>query len=242
MIAGDGVRLMDTLKPLCVGGWLFFLVGCDPVIPVSSDHGPEVEVEPPYQQRVVDYQCGDLPLQVRFSNGDSVLLVLPWRDLRLPARVAASGALYQQDSNRFHGKGDMARLTLDGQADLECQTTDRVSPWARARDSGLRWRVVGNEPGWLAELGGLREEGAGEPLTLRAVLDYGRRELQISELPEPGPDNIYQARIEGDLLTLALDEQPCQDSMSGWVFPVTARLEFAGQVYRGCGRYFEVPW
>ena len=42
---------------------------------------------------------------------------------------------------------------------------------------------------------------------------------------------------DGTKVRLVLDRKECVDIMSGEKFPVDARLEVAGNTYRGCGRF-----
>jgi uncharacterized membrane protein len=105
--------------------------------------------------------------------------------------------------------------------------TPRASVWDRAWESGVDFRAVGQEPGWLLEI----FEGE----RIRFAYDYGQHEVE-APAPEPAVDEqarrtIYDAANEDHDLTIIITMEPCQDVMSGESFD-----EFDGTTYSGCGR------
>ncbi|HSP00041.1 MAG TPA: MliC family protein, partial [Thioalkalivibrio sp.] len=120
------------------------------------------------------YQCGELRVETR-SAGEQLLLRLPERDVRLLLVVSASGARYGDDQgNGFWSKGrERALLRLEQGPWLACQVSEGRSPWVAARDRGVAYRAVGQEPGWWLEL------GSGETPAMVVVLDYGQQRLQL---------------------------------------------------------------
>ncbi|SDL99596.1 Membrane-bound lysozyme-inhibitor of c-type lysozyme [Geoalkalibacter ferrihydriticus] len=202
-----------------------------------SHHSSRETLPEPAQPAGQAYQCGDLRIAA-LADGDMMILVLPRGDLRLAPVVAASGARYADEvGNEFWDKGQKeALLSLEGGASLECKGTEAPSPWAEARRRGVRFRGVGQEPGWVVELD--RGEAAG----MRLLLDYGRHELRFPttrQIRDEMSDTQYfigetnQTRAE-----LRVRREPCRDTMSGELFQTSAELRINAETLRGCGRYF----
>ncbi|MDO3376833.1 MliC family protein [Geoalkalibacter halelectricus] len=208
------------------------LGACRPTLPAAPPPSPASEQT---------YQCGDLRIHTLLENGE-LLLIMGRGDLRLAPVVAASGARFaDQRDNEFWSKGrDEALLSLDGDEPLICRATQAPSPWAEARERGLQYRAIGQEPGWVAEV-----EGGATP-AMRLTLDYGSREL-VFATTDPEPDTSantvsFLGQTEGVQAKLRIDREPCQDSMSGERFPTRAELQLNGDVLRGCGRFFSDEW
>lgn len=180
----------------------------------------------------VAYQCGDLRLEARFRD-DAVELVLPDRVLTLPVAVAASGARYaDRYGNTFRTKGrTSAMLTRSGEATVACTVTATRSPWAEARERGVVYRAVGQEPGWVVEV------GAGGRPPMRVVLDYGERRLEVPRSQSLNAASGFRGHAGELALELRIMHEACRDTMSGEHFETRAELRVNGALYRGCGRF-----
>ena len=107
-----------------------------------------------------------------------------------------------------------------------------VDPWTEARDRGVGFRAVGNEPGWSLEI------VPGQ--WIHFIYQYGEREL-FTPLPEGRTDPesgrlTYHTVTESHDLRVDIEEQDCSDTMSGEAFPTTVHVTLGGTLYRGCGR------
>lgn len=187
-------------------------------------------------ERIQAYQCGDMRVETRLDGGNLVL-VLPDRVLTLPPAVAASGARFDDlRGNEFWTRGSRSALiALGGGPRTECHPTAARSPWAAARDRGVLFRAVGQEPGWVAEV------DAGERPAVRVSLDHGRRRLDVSQahrVDEPWTRTTgYRGEVDGTPLELRIRTETCRDSMSGEEFESRVVLVVGGKTYRGCGRF-----
>ena len=93
-----------------------------------------------------------------------------------------------------------------------------------------RFRAVGNEPGWMAEL------TFGKAPRLHAELDYGDRIYDIAGLTT-GKDGWSGTAADGTTLALSYRPGGCQDGMSGRAFPVSVTLHAGERTYTGCGAF-----
>lgn len=102
--------------------------------------------------------------------------------------------------------------------------------WEDARDRGVAFRAVGQEPGWVLEI------TDGRTIELRT--NYGEDEVV---LPTPSPATVdgaitYHAVTETNDLRVVIRELPCTDTMSGERFSMTVEVLLDGASYKGCGR------
>jgi uncharacterized membrane protein len=206
---------------------LTLLLGLSLAAPVSGDDlgtdGPKLDT--------LAWDC-EGPRVVSKSESREVLwLFLPDRTLEMPLVPSASGAKYQKDGVLFWTKaGDQALLELHGQVH-RCGVDRQASIWADAKLRGLDFRGVGNEPGWVLEIG---------PETIRFEYDYGTRQV---ELPRPSAETDEAARrtrftavVERLPFEILLEGVACNDVMSGEAFETRVELNWGDRHYVGCGR------
>lgn len=219
-------------------GRLWFVT--DTRVPVSPGDGKPVELrlirtapadgDAPLTSQ---WQCGDQRIAAVFDNGpaDNVTLDPAGKPLALPHAVSASGARYADAAgNEFWTKGRAGTLTLAGKGKLDCTQNDQASPWDAAKARGAAFRAVGNEPGWLVEM------GAGKTPSLHAELDYGERQIDLART-QATPDGFQGNTADGIAIQLIAKRETCQDDMSGESFPASASLVVGDKTYRGCGRF-----
>jgi uncharacterized membrane protein len=112
--------------------------------------------------------------------------------------------------------------------------TAQGSPWDQARARGIAFRGIGNEPGWLVEV------GTGELPTLHAELDYGERKIEIARAqPLSGVSGYAGTTSDGVEVELQLQRGDCSDGMSDQTYPVSAKLSVGDKTYAGCGRFLQ---
>ncbi|HSJ31704.1 MAG TPA: hypothetical protein VK933_09725 [Longimicrobiales bacterium] len=108
--------------------------------------------------------------------------------------------------------------------------------WLDAEGRGVTFRAVGQEPGWLLEMGA---EG-----NIRLVTDYGAEE-RILPMPAPVVDSVtwtttYRVVAPDVDLTIDIRDEPCADTMSGERFPATVTVVLNRMRYSGCGRTLDL--
>ena len=103
-------------------------------------------------------------------------------------------------------------------------------PWEAAKERGIEFRALGQEPGWYLEI----DDGT----SMRLVYDYAEREA-ITPVPDPtveGGTTTYDAKTEAHHLRVVIEERPCSDVMSGQRFPRTVTVSIDGRTLMGCGQ------
>lgn len=231
--AADGTLLFDTPTPV-------------PVVPGGSQHiefrmqrtGAGDAPAPAPSTGRTRWTCGGVTFDAVFdARAGRVDLALPDGALSLPLARSASGARYvDHRGNEFWTSGSRGTLTRASGGRGDCVRQDAApatgSPWEQARARGIAFRAVGNEPGWLAEVG-----PGGSP-ALHAVLDYGERTVDVASLqPLSGLLGYAGTSRGGNRVRLVLERRACSDGMSDATYPVAATLEVDGQAWRGCGRF-----
>jgi putative lipoprotein len=170
----------------------------------------------------------------QFEEGlDMVRLLLPDTTLTLPPVVSASGARYDDGTYGYWAKGDEALLEMPGRSYTGCVSDEGGPGWRDAKARGVRFRAVGQEPGWLLDV---QADGA-----IDVEADYGEAVHHFPPVePEVDPGagrTIHRIETEAHRATIVIDDEPCRDAMSGWPFEATVTMVLDGREYGGCGRW-----
>lgn len=182
------------------------------------------------------WQCGESRVGATFdAKAGRVALTIDGRRLSLPLARSASGARYADEvGNEFWTKGDSGTLLLAGEEQRKCSLAEGASPWETARARNVAFRAVGNEPGWVVEV------GSGKTPSLHAQLDHGTRKIDVARTQprKDGPGFTGQT-ANGMKVELAIERGRCVDTMSGASFEASAQLSVGGNTYRGCGVFLD---
>lgn len=104
------------------------------------------------------------------------------------------------------------------------------SVWRDLRGRGIDFRAVGNEPGWLLDLYADR---------LELSYNYGNDNVAAA-LPAPTypveGQTRYDVATQRGPLAIVIQRYPCQDVMSGEMFPARVTATIGGRTLEGCGR------
>lgn len=115
---------------------------------------------------------------------------------------------------------------------LTAVNAEDADVWEKAREEGIHFRAVGNEPGWLVEI---RDDKK-----IRFVNDYGNLEIKapVDDLwvGPAGEDKIYYVENDAVQFQVIIMKKSYQDSMSGENFPYQVRVVFPNKSYIGGGR------
>jgi putative lipoprotein len=104
-------------------------------------------------------------------------------------------------------------------------------PWQNARERGIDFRAVGQEPGWYAEVD--HERG------IRLMYDYGEQVVVVPAAVQPTVregTRMYSGAVDDHQLEIAIEDTACKDAMSGDAYPNTVTVNIDGRALRGCGR------
>lgn len=182
------------------------------------------------------YDCpGDVRFGVRF-RADSAVITLAARTVTLPRVESAAGARYVGDGIAFERSGDDISLQVGGDRRGGCAESTASDPWEHARQVGIEFRAIGQEPGWIVE--------ADRGRWLRYVGDYGEVRFLA-----PDPDAVvsdsatnevtWSTRTDEHELVLVIRAQTCSDVMSGEESSHTVSLRIDDRELHGCGRTLE---
>lgn len=107
----------------------------------------------------------------------------------------------------------------------------QMPSWEGARATGVDFRGVGQEPGWLLDI--YTQD------RIRLLWDYGD---SLADFPLPEPSypqegaTRYETQAAGRTLVVTIRRFPCQDAMSGEAYPATVEILIDGRTLNGCGR------
>ena len=148
---------------------------------------------------------------------------------RLDQTVSASGARYADSVVVFWTQGSMAPLERQGAPPVQCEERRADSLREDARARGVVYRGLGNEPGWVLEVG-----PAGK---LSWTTNFGQDRFdfeQSQSATAPDGATIYTAQ-QGDVsIRVSIKAERCVDD-GDVEFDHVVTVESDGQTLRGCG-------
>lgn len=181
------------------------------------------------------YECGEFEFVTRDSS-QGLTLYMPEDSLVMEEVLSATGSKYKGGGVILHVKDNEAMLDLGYRSYTECRLNIQRGPWEDARRRGVQFRATGQEPGWFLEI------KPGQQILL--VGDYGGSRY-LFDAPEPALNSgtaIYRAQNDQHQLSIEINTDWCQDSMSGQVFSNRVVLNLDGRELHGCGEAFEDEW
>ena len=204
----------------------------EPTAPPASAT-PTEDVPPPEGVlRAYVWECdGGLTLRMKnlYREG-AITLEMHEGPRKLPQVVSASGAKYSDGSLTFWTKGSEASFERAGAPPVQCREARAQSLLADARERGVIWRGLGNEPGWTVEI------GPGKRMSY--VTSYGEQRYDVEATTERGGDeigvHIFIAETPAGRLKVSVAKEPCADDMSGEAFDHRMVVEHGDRTYRGC--------
>lgn len=148
---------------------------------------------------------------------------------RLDHAVGASGARYADNLVTFWTKGSTATLERQGVPAVQCEERRAESLREDARARGVVYRALGNEPGWILEI------GPADRLSWTTNFGQDRHDFgQAQAVTTPDGASVYTAQNAAIAIKASIMAGRCVDD--GEVeFDHVVTLESGGQTFRGCG-------
>ncbi|MBU0742066.1 MliC family protein [bacterium] len=181
------------------------------------------------------FDCDDGTVMVvhdaNLSGVDEVTVLLPGRTVRLPRLDAPAGERYG-DGEVVYWRRSAREATLEvaGERLRNCVLDPALSKWEDAKLRGVSYRALGNEPGWVLEIG---------PERIVWITGYGgTRYVFPAATPEIDRDarrTTWRSADDGREIVIVVTGEPCLDD-GDVAYPTTAGITFDGRLYTGCGR------
>jgi putative lipoprotein len=199
--------------------------------PASSTAAEDVP-PPEGVLRAYVWTCdGGLTLRMKnLYRENAITLEMHEGPRKLPQVVSASGAKYSDGSLTFWTRGSEASFERAGSPPVQCREARAQSLLADARERGVIYRGLGNEPGWTVEI------GPGSRMSY--VTNYGEQRYDVEATTQRGGDeigvHIYIAETGDGRLKVSVAKESCADDMSGETFDHRMVVEHGDRTYRGC--------
>lgn len=132
---------------------------------------------------------------------------------------------------------DTLELWLYSTTDAPAETISS-EPWRLARERGVAFRGIGQEPGWNVDI----HNDFDEPAQLVFTTLYGEESYTFQTvLRETDGDGnpLFRAEGGGHSISVVVVDGQCQDVMSGEHFEASVRIYFDDQTLNGCGRFLD---
>ena len=115
-----------------------------------------------------------------------------------------------------------------GEMIRDCSKDGYASIWEHAKLSGVDFRGVGNEPGWVLEIRNAD--------SIHFEYDYGENEINESA-PEPQEDALNRrARYVTESMEVTIEGVACQDTMADHSFESRVTVIVGDREFHGCGK------
>ncbi len=199
--------------------------------PPAAAPAPVVEPAPPVEVvHTTAWTCGRDRVVLTSRGEEAATLELGGSVRALRATPSASGVRLVGEGIAFQVDGEVASLERGGPA-VTCVFDTATTTWLEARDRGVTFRALGQEPGWTLEIG---------PDRMVLVAQYGEMRVKTS-LDEPSFNprertTTWRGKSTGHALTATVKERPCTDTMSGEAFDYSVTVTLDWQTWSGCGR------
>ncbi len=193
--------------------------------------GPGADEFPAGVLRAYVWHCADGQTLVMRNLLREKAIAIDFHDgtRRLDQVVSASGARYADGVMVFWTKGSTATLERQGAPAVQCDERRADSLREDARARGVIYRGLGNEPGWVLEV------GPADRLSWTTNFGQDRHDFaQAQATTSPDGASVYTARNDTVTIKASIKAERCVDD--GEVeFDHVVTLESGGQTYRGCG-------
>jgi putative lipoprotein len=208
-----------------------------PEVPPASAVSPATDEVPAGVLRAYVWQCADGQTLVMRNLFREKAIAIDFHDgtRRLDQTVSASGARYADGMVVFWTKGSAATLERQGAPPVQCEERRADSLREDARARGVVYRALGNEPGWILEI------GPADRLSWTTNFGQDRHDFeQTKASTAPDGASVYTAHSDSVTITAVIKAGRCVDD-GGVEFDRVAMVESAGQTYRGCGTRLNAP-
>lgn len=148
---------------------------------------------------------------------------------RLDHVISGSGAKYADAVVTFWTKGSTATLERQGTAPVQCEERRAFSLREDARARGVVYRALGNEPGWVLEV------GPASRMSWTTNWGQDRFDFEQAQVTTAPDGAILYTAQQGDVsIRASIKAERCVDD--GEVeFDHVVTVESGGRTLRGCG-------
>ena len=192
---------------------------------------PAVDEVPEGVLRAYVWQCADGQTLVMRNLFREKAIAIDFHDgtRRLDQTVSASGVRYADSVMVFWTKGSAATLERQGGPVVQCEERRADSLREDARARGIVYRALGNEPGWILEIG-----PAGK---LNWTTNYGQDRYDFEQTQAttmPDGTSVFTAQKDAVTLKATVKAERCVDD-GDVEFDHVVTVESGGRTFRGCG-------
>jgi putative lipoprotein len=181
--------------------------------------------------RAYVWQCADGQTLVMRNLLREKAIAIDFHDgtRRLDQTISASGTRYADSVMVFWTKGSAATLERRGAPAMRCEERRADSLREDARVRGVVYRALGNEPGWIIEVGPASK--------LSWSTNYGQDRYdfeQAQAATAPDGANVYTAQKDAVSIKASIKAERCVDD-GDVTYDHVVTVESGGQTYHGCG-------
>ncbi len=175
------------------------------------------------------YNCSDdYHFVVELQKGEAWLF-LPTGTVKAMQQQSASGVKYSVDNIVYWSKGYEATLDV-GKKRYRCKNDGIAATFERAKLSGVAFRAIGNEPGWILEI------TSDKQVLFLTNLGQDKTYFEVIEKFSDYSSTEYEMHSNNNVMHVRIENSRCRDTMVDRVYESTVYINFDGVNMKGCGK------
>ncbi len=175
------------------------------------------------------YNCTDNYNFVVEVQKDAAWLFLPTGTVKALQKKSASGTKYSVENIVLWSKGYEAVLD-DGKQKYNCKNDGIEATFERAKHSGVAFRAIGNEPGWILEF------TSDKKILFLTNLGKDKTDFTVVKKSSDYNSTEYELHSKYNVMHVRIENRRCRDTMVDRVYESTVYINFDGVNMKGCGK------
>jgi len=181
------------------------------------------------KSEVFVYDCSDNYHFVAEVTNKSAWLFLPSETLQAKKVEGSNPIVYTKGAISYSLQGYKASIVLKNR-NFTCQNDGIAATFEKAKLSGVAFRAIGNEPGWILEVTSDTE------VVLITNLGESTTAFEVVEKFSDGYSMEYKMKSTHNTLFVRIESRVCKDTMVDREYESTVYINFDGVNMQGCGK------
>jgi len=175
------------------------------------------------------YNCNNNYNFVAELKNNEAWLFLPSKTVQVNKVESSSDVVYSSKKISYMHKGSKSTLTVDKKV-YNCSNDAIAATFEKAKLSGVAFRAIGNEPGWILEMTLDKE------VVLLTSLGTVRTNFTVVEKFSDGYSMEYKMKSTHNTLFVRIEKRACKDTMVDRTYESMVYINFDGVNMQGCGK------
>ena len=175
------------------------------------------------------YNCTNNYHFVAELKNDEAWLFLPSKTVQINKVESSSDVVYLSKQISYLYEGSKSTLTVDKKV-YNCSNDAIAATFEKAKLSGVAFRAIGNEPGWILEMISDKE------VVFLTSLGTVKTAFTVVEKFSDGYSMEYKMKSTYNTLFVRIENRECKDTMVDRTYESMVYINFDGVNMQGCGK------